>query len=121
MTYTIALPWPSSILSPNARVHWSEKARAAKSARHAAAMLTRAAIGPTKPRWRYVTLAITFCPPDRRRRDSDNLVASLKASCDGIADALGTDDAGFISTYAIGDPVPGGRVSVSLSEAELTR
>lgn len=118
MTYAISLPWPSPKLSPNARVHWRKKADASKTARHAAAMLTRAAIGPKKPGWEHVSLAITFCPPDRRRRDADNLIASLKPSMDGIADALGCDDAGFIFTYAIGDPVPGGRVSVSLSEAE---
>lgn len=33
--------------------------------------------------------------PDRRARDRDNLLAASKPSLDGIADALGVNDARF--------------------------
>jgi crossover junction endodeoxyribonuclease RusA len=60
---------------------------------------------------------MTFCPPDKRRRDRDNLIASMKAATDGIADALGTDDSKFIVTYAMGSPVKGGSVEVTIARA----
>jgi Holliday junction resolvase RusA-like endonuclease len=48
----------------------------------------RGAAGP-------VALTITFVQPDRRARDRDNLLAALKPSLDGLADALGVNDAQF--------------------------
>ena len=41
---------------------------------------------------RRIPLSIIFHKGDRRRRDQDNLIASMKASLDGVADALGVDD-----------------------------
>jgi len=38
---------------------------------------------------------LDFCPPNRRARDDDNIVAAFKAGRDGLADALGIDDANF--------------------------
>jgi crossover junction endodeoxyribonuclease RusA len=58
---------------------------------------------------------VTFQPPDKRRRDRDNLQASLKAHFDGIADALGVNDSLFVPTYAIGEPVKGGAVRVEIT------
>ncbi len=57
---------------------------------------------------------ITFCPPNRRAYDDDNLVARFKAGRDGIADGLGIDDMNFLTTVNIGDPVPGGAVRVHI-------
>ena len=37
-------------------------------------------------------LTVTFCAPDKRRRDLDNLLAGLKADFDGVSQALGVDD-----------------------------
>jgi crossover junction endodeoxyribonuclease RusA len=52
-------------------------------------------------------------PPDKRRRDWDNIVASLKSGLDGIADALGVDDSRFrLSIEMIPEVVKGGRVDV---------
>lgn len=42
-----------------------------------------------------IALTITFVQPDRRARDRDNLLAALKPSLDGLADALGVNDAQF--------------------------
>ena len=39
-----------------------------------------------------LSLHITFVPPDRRHRDLDNLLASIKAGLDGLADVWKVDD-----------------------------
>ena len=57
---------------------------------------------------------ITFQPPDRRKRDRDNMIAAFKAGQDGLADALGIDDAILVPTYDTGEPVKGGRVDIEL-------
>ena len=56
-----------------------------------------------------VKFSITFYCPDRRRRDIDNLLASLKPSLDGIAQATGIDDSvieemQLIKRYDLGNP-----------------
>ena len=113
----ITLPWPDRRLSPNARVHWSRRAKAVKLARQAALALAFEA-GARKLRITgQPRIAMTFCPPDRRRRDMDNLIASMKAANDGIADALNVDDSRFISTYSMGQPVKGGAVVVTVRAA----
>lgn len=49
-----------------------------------------------EPRWKTANVQITVTPPDRRRRDKDNLLASLKAAFDGAQDAgLIADDSGL--------------------------
>jgi len=35
---------------------------------------------------------VTFFPPDKRRRDLDNMLASLKSGLDGVSDVVGIDD-----------------------------
>lgn len=113
----INLPWPAKALSPNARVHWAVKAASVKKARSDAYVLTRSSMVEI-PRWLGVHVTLDFCPPSRRRYDADNIIASLKASMDGIADALGIDDSKFIPTYRFGDPVKGGEVRVTLEPME---
>lgn len=115
----IDLPWPDKLLNPNARAHWRARAPKVKHARLAAFVLMSASV-PARERklnWPKVGVSVEFCPPDKRRRDMDNLVASMKASFDGIADAIGIDDRHFIPTYSMGSPVKGGCVRVTLSEA----
>ncbi len=112
----VVLPWPSPKLSPNARIHWAARAKYVKAARLHSFAATRAVFG-RKPGWDAAKLDIEFCPPDRRRRDRDNLIASMKAATDGIADALGIDDSKFIPTYRIGEPIKGGAVRVTIGPA----
>ncbi len=71
-----------------------------------------------KPAWPRVAVSFEFCPPDERRRDRDNLIASMKAVTDGIADALGIDDFNFLTSYAMSEPVKGGAVLVTVRGAE---
>jgi crossover junction endodeoxyribonuclease RusA len=116
MTYTVSLPWPNAKLSPNARTHWRAKAPLTKAHRATAAALTREALG--RETLTSVSLMVTFCPPDKRRRDALNCIASFKSYEDGIADAVGIDDSKFQSTYAIGAATPGGAVVVVIGGAE---
>lgn len=109
--------WPPKQLSPNARGHWSVKSRYARryrSACHAYAHNARVAAGVKLQTGQQLSLSLVFCPPDRRKRDDDNLVAAFKSGRDGIADALGIDDSRFVTTFCIGDPAPGGSVLVEI-------
>jgi len=116
----LILPWPSPDLSPNARGHWSKRMRATKEARGLAFVMARKIgwnVSLSKP-WvsdAPITLHVDVFPPDRRRRDHDNIGASLKAYRDGIADALGVNDRRFRETLFIHDnPKPGGQIRVWL-------
>ncbi len=106
----VILPWPHRNLSPNARTHWSAKARSVAKAKNDAYFATKAS--GVKP---CMEFHLVFCPPDNRRRDLDNLIASMKAALDGMAGAWGVDDAKFRWTAEIGEVCPGGRVIVEPS------
>lgn len=99
MDAVIFLPWPDKRLSPNARVHWSSLARAKKAAKEAAYYVVRQAGISTIDADR-VAVRFTFYPPDNRRRDLDNAIACTKAMSDGIALAIGIDDAKWDVTYS---------------------
>jgi crossover junction endodeoxyribonuclease RusA len=112
----IELPWPAKELSPNARGHWAKMARFKKGARQLAGWTACAAgWASQQARSNIAEITITFCPPDKRRRDLDNAIASFKASQDGIADALGIDDSNWAVSYRFGEVVKGGRVIVELN------
>jgi Holliday junction resolvase RusA-like endonuclease len=124
MTLLVKLPWPARVLSPNARAHWSVVAKARKKA-HADAYALALAVGARNwvrcnPRAllgdRKLYLSIDFYPPDRRRRDADNLLASMKAAFDGISAALGIDDSLFVLHPFLRDEVRcGGQVLVKVT------
>lgn len=108
----IELPWPPKELSPNARVHYMAKAKHTKAYREQAYWLTRASVERgihPSPR-----LKIVFHPPDRRRRDLDGMLSSIKAGLDGIADAMAVNDSEFELNLSRAEPIKGGRVMVSL-------
>ena len=64
-----------------------------------------------------VPLVLTFCPPDRRARDLDGLLSSCKASLDGVAHALGVNDARFEPlTLRRGRVVKGGVVVLEVGQ-----
>ena len=116
----VILPWPPRALSPNSRPpHWavlSKAKRAYRSACHYEAL----AAG-----WRMGTFAaddrlhvrLMFVPPDRRRRDMDNLIAAMKSGLDGLADALGVDDSRWTLTCGVEDGI-GGMVRVCVGGAD---
>lgn len=109
---TITLPFPPTKLSPNARIHWAPLARAKAAYRSECYYLAR-----SQGAWPLdvdtLPMTITFRPPNARGRDRDNMIAAFKAGQDGLSDALGIDDANFVPTYHIGEPVAGGAVVIA--------
>lgn len=94
---TIRLPWPQRALWQNSRVHWSKRAKATAVARQDAffaALDAGLKQMPTGEGWGHL-ISFDFCPPDRRKRDLQNMPATMKPAIDGIADALKVDDASF--------------------------
>ncbi len=115
----VRLPWPDSALSPNSSgMHWAKKARAKKAAFGVAWALTLEALKGQKVDWQAVKLHWRFHPKTANLPDDDNAEASCKLYRDGIAKALGIDDANFTATRSIGEPVKGGAVLVTISEAK---
>ena len=116
-THQIELPWPSRQLSPNSRQHWSAAAKAKKAFRARCRVLAEGqALGLLKNASGAVLVALTFFPPDRRARDLDNLLASMKAGLDGLADAMGIDDSRWrLSIQKSETTVPGGVVLVEIT------
>jgi crossover junction endodeoxyribonuclease RusA len=110
----MTLPWPPKELSPNARVHWRQKHKHAKAYRHACGLIALALGAPRLSGKKYFW--VTFCPPNRRSYDDDNLLARFKAGRDGIADGLGIDDKNFVTTINVGEPVAGGSVRVHIRD-----
>lgn len=82
--WTVSLPWQSPPLSLNDRMHYKLKARWTKTVRGTAFFLARQARIPELAR---VEVQLLYAPRDGRRRDEDNLVATLKPLCDGLVDA----------------------------------
>lgn len=96
----LTLPWPPAVCSPNARVHWTVRARAVKAYRRECWALAKQA-GVCKPRDNNAVVTVEFCVPDGRRRDDDNIIAAFKSGRDGLADAMGIDDSQFTFAYRI--------------------
>lgn len=114
---TVTLPWPPKGISHNGRGAWQKRARLVKTYRRACADAAwNAGITPMD----HVTLAaVTFCPPDNRRRDKSNMIDAFKAGQDGLADAMGTDDATFNPDYHVAPPVPGGAILALIAELPI--
>lgn len=103
----MVIPWPDRALHPNARVHWSKRSGAAKAARMAGSLVARkcGALSAQVPAAGFLQVWIDGYAQDRRRRDADGLLSSLKPWLDGIADALGVDDRRFVPHPWIKDEV----------------
>jgi crossover junction endodeoxyribonuclease RusA len=84
----VELPLPPKELSPNARCHYHAKARAVKEYRTTSAIYAREAMGRyPAPHLESARIKATFLFETNRRRDPDNLLASLKPAFDGLRDA----------------------------------
>ncbi len=115
----LTLPWPDARLSPNARVHHHALARAKKTARMAAFVLTLEIGGIDELRAHFagdfgIPIRLVFYPPDNHKRDLDNILASMKAALDGIADALKVNDNRFVPWMEMRLAHKPGRVEVIL-------
>jgi crossover junction endodeoxyribonuclease RusA len=114
----ITLPWPPKELSPNARVHFQRKASFAKTYREYAywtAKMDMALAKAVQGIEGEVLVRIDFHPPDARKRDLDNMLASVKSGLDGMADAIEINDSRFALHLYRQDPVPNGKVVVSIA------
>ena len=111
---TVTLPWHPLSLNPNARAHWSCIARCKRSYRSSAFFASVRAFGYEPGFTAPLDVSITFCPPDNRGRDLDNMLASIKAGLDGIADAIKVDDRHWRLTIKRGEVVKGGAVHVRI-------
>jgi crossover junction endodeoxyribonuclease RusA len=111
----VDLPWPPSSLRPNASSPgaWRRKQSAAKSYKADCAIVCRAS-GLARVNVQRAHLSMRFCPPDRRRRDLDNMLASVKQGIDAIAESIGIDDYHFGFTLVRGEPVKGGKVMIEV-------
>lgn len=122
----VELGWPAKALSPNFRssTHWA-RTKALKRAKNEGYYATlAAALAAGNPRLddlnngERVKLIITAYPPDRQKRDDDNLIASLKGHRDGIAQALRIDDSLFDQgSIQWAEPAKRGKVVVTLEPA----
>ncbi len=110
----ICLPWPPTALTPHAKGNWKSKAQATRQYRKTAFWLAKEARVVADP---AAVLRITYCPPDRQRRDCQNMHGRLKAAIDGIADAMGCDDIGFRVQFPdrFSEPCKGGAVVVEVN------
>jgi hypothetical protein len=114
----LILPWPSKDLSPNARVHWSKRRRAAAAGKQTAYLLALDAgwKGQPLPPGRLHLWIDFYQQPYKVVPDDDNLLGRFKAYRDGIAAALGIDDKRFVShPMTHEERREGGQVVVRLS------
>lgn len=110
----LTMPWPQKVLSPNARVHWARKARAAKALKEAWFFQAKEQ-GAQPLKADKLQIALTFHCPDRRARDMDNMLGSIKHGLDGLALALGVDDKHWDISLSRADTI-GGFVRVKVTK-----
>jgi crossover junction endodeoxyribonuclease RusA len=92
---TIVLDWPNPALMPNRSngKHWSKTAAIRVKAKDDTYYIAKAAANGRKfPPGVKQRVFITFIAPDKRRRDLDGCLSSIKPHLDGIAKAIGIDD-----------------------------
>ena len=91
---------PDPDLNPNKRLHHHKRARLLRDAKEEVGWLILQQGRPQKP-IEKAHIAITWVAGDKRRRDPDNLFASMKAYIDGlVAGGLIIDDSAEHVSYA---------------------
>jgi crossover junction endodeoxyribonuclease RusA len=111
----LSLPFPPSSLSGHAKGHWRDKAAITAKHRDLAKRVTQAA-APKVSTTGDIRIHIRLVPPDRRG-DRTNFPNRLKPYLDGIADALGVNDARFVPTYEFAPPEKPGCVDITIEPA----
>lgn len=111
----VELPWPPKELSPNARLHWAEKRKYTTAYKSSCWAVALGVFGCLPREWPdTVEMTITFFPPDKRRRDDDNIIGSFKAGRDGLAEAMKIDDSRFRPTYKFAHMWREGKVVITI-------
>ena len=115
--WIVALPPGLPLLNLNDRLHWAVRNKKSQVLKEAARI---AASGvPALPR---ISVEVVFEPPDRRRRDADNPVASAKPCIDGLvlAGIIPDDECPRYVEWVkcrIGERYPKGRLVMYVREA----
>lgn len=114
----IRFPFPDRKLSPNSRIDRRYATKERDTARQIGFWLVKDA------GWSFsgkLPLELTFIirPPDKRRRDDDNVLSSFKSYRDGMFQALGLDDSLIKRTVIERSEVEiGGAIYVELKEIQ---
>lgn len=116
----LTLPFPDSRLSPNSRRdrRWVTNLR--QTARNTGFFQAKMAALEI-PNHVPLHLFLTFCPPNNRRRDVDNLLSAFKSVLDGVFAALGVDDSNVRrTTLEMGEVMEQGQtlLRIEVIEAE---
>lgn len=116
VSYTLVLPAGMEILNLNHRLHWARKAQISGALKQASWALARQ---QHIPRLASLTYALVYEPPDKRRRDSDNISPNVKPLIDGlVAAGVLADDNFRLAKFggcSIGAPHPKGRLILCLT------
>jgi Holliday junction resolvase RusA-like endonuclease len=92
---------PARNLSPNKRLHHMQVYLAKRDAKNEAIALVLQEGRPDHP-YETAHLTITWVAKDKRRRDPDNLFASMKPYIDGLVEAgLIADDSAMHVSYTL--------------------
>ena len=92
---------PDPDLNPNKRLHWAKLAKAKSIARAVAMGLVLEQGRPTIP-YAKAHITITWVAKDKRARDLDNLMSSMKGYIDGLVEAeLIADDSALHVSYTL--------------------
>lgn len=110
----VDLPWPPSALRPNASSpgNWRKKSTAAKKYRSDCLLLAKAEKPIPFPVDVSPEMTLYFYPPDKRRRDLDNMLASAKQAIDAVCEAVKIDDYRLSLIIRRCEAEKGGRVRV---------
>ena len=108
---TLIFPFPPSDLSPNARVHWAVRAKAAKKYKTWCLLAFFRCDDQTV--WEgKKAFKIEFQPPSARRGDLDNMLSAIKPGIDALSLVTNVNDFEFQFTISKAPPVKGGAVRV---------
>ena len=100
---SLFLPFPPKELSPNARLHWAKVAKEKKAYRYECFVYAKQQSVPWINARKPLSVSLIFYPPDRRNRDWDNMLASIKSGLDGLSDAIGVDDKNWKISFSVSD------------------
>lgn len=81
-THELVFDYARPPLTANQRLHWRERADRTAGVRTSARLLARRI-----PYLGRCEVSLVWVVTDRRRRDADNIVPTMKAMCDGLVDA----------------------------------
>ena len=93
----VKLPFPDATMFPNRKNgrFWAATNKIKELQRNEAYWLTKKAGVFDVPMDGNIPLSLLFLTPDKRHRDTDNMLAAAKHILDGMAEALGVNDKRF--------------------------